>query len=273
MELSTAEHLMFSTIKLVRFKNGILIGSGTGFFYSVSLGNDKYCPLIVTNKHVVDGADRIDAVCHQAIAGKNEPSGEFLNLTLNIGPLGALAHPDPDVDLCVLPIADLVNSAKAASKPIFLVNLDSSLIPKPDDWQYFDAMEEVVMIGCPNGIYDEVNKMPLARRGITATTMSKRYAGKPYFLVDMACFPGSSGSPVFLFNQNGYIDRKTKTNNLGATRLLFVGVLFAGPTITNTGQVVLADAPSVQVSAMMHLGYIVRSSELLELEKTVRDLL
>jgi len=126
------------------------------------------------------------------------------------------------------------------------------------------------MIGCPNGIYDEVNKMPLVRRGITATSIGKKYEGKPYFLVDMACFPGSSGSPVFIYNQSGYFNKKTNSNIVGTGRLFFVGVLFAGPTITNTGQVVLSKMPTVQVSSMMHLGYVVRSSEILELEKMVQ---
>lgn len=224
MELSAAEKLLYTTVKLNRFKLNQPLGSGTGFFYNVRLDGGKIAPLIITNKHVVAGADRIEAVCHQAVpqALPNEmkPSGQFLNLQISVGPAGAVSHPSPDVDLCVLPIANLMDQAMIGGTPMLFMHLDNSVIPKGDDWDYFDAMEEVVMIGCPNGIYDDFNKMPLARRGITATPIAKRYEGKPHFLVDMACFPGSSGSPIFLFNQNGFIDRKTNTNRIGATRLL-----------------------------------------------------
>src|ERR1022692_3652261 len=175
MELSAAEKLLYTTVKLVRFKQNTPIGSGTGFFYNVPLGGDRVAPLIVTNKHVVAGADRIEAVCHQALPNEMKPSGKHLNLQINIGPAGTVSHPSPDVDLCVIPIANLMDQATAAGTPMLFVHLNSTIIPKPDDWDYFDAMEEVVMIGCPNGIYDDFNKMPLSRKGITATPIAKLY--------------------------------------------------------------------------------------------------
>jgi hypothetical protein len=109
--------------------------------------------------------------------------------------------------------------------------------------------------------------MPLARRGITATSLSNRYEGKPLFLIDMACYPGSSGSPVFVYNQSGYLDRAKNTYQLAGGRCIFVGVLTSGPTITNDGIVILAEPPKVSVNSMMHLGICVRSSELLEIDR------
>ena len=206
--------------------------------------------MLGTNKYVISGADRLNMVFHLKEPGKTEPSGNFINVGLELSANGVLAHPDPDVDLCIISISDVIAQQEHTSRPVFFVHLARSSIPQPEDWAYFDAMEEVVMIGCPNGIYDDANKMPLARRGIAATTISKRYNGKPWFLVDMACFPGSSGSPVFVFNQNGYIDRKTNINHVGASRLLFVGVLFAGPTISNTGEIVLGNAPTFQINSI-----------------------
>lgn len=81
-------------------------------------------------------------------------------------------------------------------------------------------------------------------------------------MVDMACFPGSSGSPIFVYDRNGYLDRKTNSYNIGASRIHFVGVLYSGPLITNDGRIVLQQHPKVEVSAMMHLGNAIRSSQL-----------
>lgn len=37
------------------------------------------------------------------------------------------------------------------------------------------------------------------RRGITATNINFDYNGKKEFVIDAACFPGSSGFPVFIW--------------------------------------------------------------------------
>lgn len=60
------------------------------------------------------------------------------------------------------------------------------------------------MIGYPNGLWDSQNNLPIIRRGITATSVKKDYNGKKEFLIDAAVFPGSSGSPVFIFNEGSY---------------------------------------------------------------------
>jgi hypothetical protein len=61
-----------------------------------------------------------------------------------------------------------------------------------------DAIEEVVFIGYPLGIYDAANLLPVARRGIIVSPISVDYEGMPVFLIDASVFPGSSGSPVYL---------------------------------------------------------------------------
>ena len=271
MALSVSEMMLYSTMKLVGLKSGKEVGTGTGFFYQVDLGPGKFAPLIITNKHVVEDCDQIIAICHQAAAPPDvSPSGKFLKLTIAIGPDGVPGHPDPDVDLCVLPAAELMDKANAAGTPMLFVHLNKEIIPDAADWQYFDAIEELTMVGCPNGLYDEVNKVPLVRRGITATSLAKCYEGRPEFLVDMACFPGSSGSPVFLYNPNGYNDRKTNSYYMGKSRVLFVGVLYARPTMNSEGKIVMAKPRTFEVETMLHLGFAVRSTEILELEKIVK---
>lgn len=269
-DFTLAERLLYSTVKLTALKNGMAVSTGTGFFVAFAQDGDRFFPSIVTNKHVVNGSDEIMATCHFAENGK--PSGRFVACNMNIAPGSYVEHPDPSVDLCAIPIGDIMNQASEAGTPIFLQWLDKEIIPSGDDWEYFDAIEEVTMIGCPNGISDEVNNLPIVRRGITASALSKRYNGKDEFLVDMACFPGSSGSPVFIYDRNGFLDRRTNTYNIGQQRIVFVGVLYAGPQIVNNGQVVLAQPPQVMVAAMMHLGNVIRSSALLVIDAEFRRL-
>src|SRR5439155_8993915 len=68
----------------------------------------------------------------------------------------------------------------------------------PDDLTAFDAVEDIVMVGYPSGLWDSTNNYPLVRRGITASHPGIDFEGKPQIAIDMACFEGSSGSPVLL---------------------------------------------------------------------------
>lgn len=270
-EMSLAENLLYSTIRLIAFKNDVPTSTGTGFMFGFAQDGERHVPCIVTNKHVIEGADRIQARLHFASEGK--PNGALVNCDIFLGPTPLpIWHPDPRVDLCAIPFADIINQASSQGKQLFFRSLDLSIVPSQDEWQYFDALEEVLMIGCPNGLADEINNLPISRRGITATSLSKDYNGQPEFVVDMACFPGSSGSPIFLYDRNGYLDRKANSYMIGAQRLKLVGVLHSGPLITNKGQIILSHMPHVEVASMMHLGNAVKSSELRALDNVVRSL-
>ena len=273
MPQTPAEQMLYTIVKLTAFKGDEPQGTGTGFFYSIDVGGGHTSPWIVTNRHVVDGCDSIVAICHIA-DGKTPPgpSNQFVHCRIIFSPQeGLLGHPDPDVDLCGISTANLLKHGNAAGAPLYFINVAKKDIPSAEDWENFDALEEVTMVGCPNGIYDEVNNLPIFRRGTTASALSKKYNGKDMFVVDMACFPGSSGSPVFIYNREGFFDRKRNSFVLGASRFFFLGVLFAGPLINNSGQIVLGRPSQVEVATMMHLGYVLRSTTLLDFENRILE--
>ena len=85
------------------------------------------------------------------------------------------------------------------------------------------AIEDLTFIGYPNGLYDQINHNPIIRKGITATPIWNNFKGKPDFLIDGGVYPGSSGSPVFIYNQGSYA---TSEGIVIGTRLHFVGVLY-----------------------------------------------
>lgn len=267
--MTLAENLLYTTIKLIAFKGGVPTSTGTGFMFAFAQSGDQIVPCIVTNKHVVNGASMIRARLH---FGKDDkPTGEYVDCDFDISGGVPFWHPDPAIDLCAIPYADIIRQAESQGKTIFFRHIDMNLVPENGDWEYFDALEEVTMIGCPNGLADEVNNLPISRRGITATSLGIDYNGKPEFMVDMACFPGSSGSPIFLYDRNGYLDRKSNSYNIGAQRIKLVGILYSGPLISNDGRIVLAHTPRVEVASMMHLGNAIRSSELRVLDQMIRQ--
>jgi hypothetical protein len=269
-ELTIAEQLLYSTVKLTSSNNGVPTSTGTGFFMGFPLENGNVI-VIMTNKHVVEGATEVTAVCH--IAEGASPSGRFIPCIIANQPQFVIPHPNADVDLCALVFNSILEKAHNAGINLFFRSLYAELIPIEEDWNFFDAIEDVTMIGCPRGISDEMNNLPIVRRGITASSLSKKYNGKDEFMVDMACFPGSSGSPIFLYDRNGYLDRKRKSYLVGASRLKLVGILYAGPLVTNDGRLVLGQVPKFSVNTMMHLGNALRSTNIFAIKEEIKRLI
>ena len=68
-------------------------------------------------------------------------------------------------------------------------------LPRAEEWSTLTALEDVVIVGYPDNIWDSVNNL-----GVTATHPKIDYEGRSEFLI-AAIYPGSSGSPVFLYNR------------------------------------------------------------------------
>ena len=102
-------------------------------------------------------------------------------------------------------VSQIGDSASVTTgKRPFYINLSQGVIGSPEALSSLAPIEDITMIGYPNGLWDEVNNLPIVRRGITATSANGKYQGKTEFLIDAACFPGSSGSPVFVYNNGSY---------------------------------------------------------------------
>ena len=124
--------------------------------------------------------------------------------------------------MIAIPLASTLNELKKKDIQIFYRTVDQSIIPKDEQIEYFAAIENVTFIGYPSGLYDNVNKLPIIRQGITATPIWNQFNGESVFLIDAGVFPGSSGSPVFIYNRGSY---PTKDGIVIGDRLLFIGVI------------------------------------------------
>lgn len=271
MNLSISEQLTYSTVRIeCDLANGRST-SGTGFFFNFLENKEtgSYVPVIITNKHVIKGA-----VKGKLILTKSTPSGEPLDtdhLALEFDKFEAnwKLHPEDEVDLCAMPIAAVLERIKKEGERAFFMpfTFDNLITQKQENELH--ALEEVIMIGYPNGIWDSLNNMPLFRRGSTATNPLYDYNGKKEFLVDIAAFPGSSGSPVVIFNSNGYTDKNGNVF-MGVTRLLLLGVLYGGPQTTVTGDIVMSPnlhKPYTILNIPINLGAVIKAEKIRELEQ------
>jgi hypothetical protein len=235
------EHLLHCTVRIETLDADGHQSSGTGFFFRFPAAGNRIVPVIVTNKHVVRG--QVRGFFHLTLAKDGTPDyGRHQRVGVDNFAAKWVEHPDPNVDLAVCPIGPLFNQLARAGKRPFYVGIDKDVIPTADVLADLDAVEEIMMVGYPNGLWDCKNNLPIVRQGITGTPAFIDYNDRPEFLIDAACFPGSSGSPVFIVNQ-GIVRRKSGTN-IGSSRILFLGVLYAGPQVTATGRIVIQAAPT-----------------------------
>ncbi|MGB1837119.1 MAG: S1 family peptidase [Marinobacter adhaerens] len=270
------EQLMRSVIRIeARTANG-QVATGSGFAYRFAMReNGLHVPAIVTNKHVIDGAVEISFPVSTADEQGNL-TGNFEIIRYPINSDNVLSHPSEDVDLCAIMSGPLYNHFKDRKLQPAIYSLDKKTSATEADFSELLPMEEVTMIGYPNGIWDSTNNGSIARRGIIATTPSDNYLGKKQFVVDMACFPGSSGSPVFLANFGSYADRNG--NISVGSRIKLLGVLYAGPQHRANGEIVVVPVPTsnqpvAQTSIPNNLGYVIKALELEPLEEMAEKLL
>ncbi len=271
--MDVVDQLMYSTMRITSLNGaGASISVGSGFLFWLPTESNIKTPLLITNRHVL--ADATDVVLHFNVADSHgEPVlGSYSSHTLRDIQTFTIPHPDSHVDLAAIQIGYMLNYLKTKGiNPYFKV-LDGGILPRADAWQKFLAVEDVLMVGYPSGIWDATNNLPVFRKGITATHPGISYNGKEEFLIDCAVFHGSSGSPVFIFNQGAY-PTKGGTIQLGS-RLVLIGILYAIYQYQASGDIAIVEAPStyrpvVQSLIPNNLGVVIRSSKLLDFESLI----
>jgi hypothetical protein len=266
MNLSISEQLAYNTVRI-----STDVGTGTGFIYRFAVNDSGvHVPAIVTNKHVIEDAEEGEFLLTLA-SDEGEPlDTEHFSCKFDGFNKRWVLHPTADVDLCAMPIAPILSAMEKEGKKPFYIPIDGALIPSFGELEEFKLVEDILMVGYPNGLWDEVNNMPLFRRGISASHPKLDWNGRKEMLIDAACFPGSSGSPVFLFNEGGYVDKQGNTN-LGGTRFKLLGVLYAGPQHTVEGEIEIVNVPIVDKPVAFtgipnNIGIVIKAEELKALD-------
>lgn len=273
MNIGLIEQLTHSTVRIETNLRGGGISTGTGFYMELLQKGDNVVPAIVTNKHVIANAQVGKIHVTLATADGMPDMGNHYQFQFNNFEQQCIKHPDPNVDLAAFLIGPLVNQAQETGSKLFYRSIPTSLIPSDAERASYSSMEDIIMIGYPNGIWDAKNNLPVIRKGITATHANVSWNGKYEFLTDIASFPGSSGSPVFLANIGGYMDNKGNTY-MGTHRIRLLGVHYAGAMHTASGEIKIVTAPSSNIPIPItqipnNIGVAINSKEILGLEREI----
>jgi hypothetical protein len=265
------DNLSHCTVKILCSSAEGRTASGTGFIFSLPVDEHSSKLVLVTNRHVFFGFDTARFWISTKDAQGNVAWGRHREV--NITNLQRLIsyHPDERIDLAAIGLPPILAAIEAEGFVPHFTHLPSSAIYRREVHKFAGSLEDIVMVGYPIGLWDEVNNLPVARRGVTASRIDSDWNGLPFFLIDCACFPGSSGSPIVL-HQRGMIPTDDGRSVTPGERLLFLGVLFAGPQYSQKGEIRIVEVPTAQtplieVEAMMHLGYCIKASSVEELVK------
>ncbi|WP_421942432.1 S1 family peptidase [Pedobacter sp.] len=238
--------------------------SGTGFYFYYSTPKG-YFPVIVSNKHLINGMNKQILQFKHADSIGNPLVGLSENVILQNPETKWMLHPDSDVDLAILPIGGLLNNFKSKNISIYFKGFDETLIPNDSTKKSLMAIEEVLMIGYPFGLRDDINDLPVVRRGLTATPFDKDFNGKKIFLCDIPVYPGSSGSPVLIYNPTSF---SAKDGNMYLkSRIILLGINFATYTRDFTAKIL--PTSTIATAIPYNIGIIIKSERLLDFKKFI----
>ncbi|MCX7945939.1 MAG: serine protease [Hydrogenophilus sp.] len=191
------KQLLFTTVRLdLELDNGS-VGSGTAFLYAHPW-QGRRVPFVVTNRHLTAGVRRGGLVFTRRDETGRPLVGSAFLLEIDEFATAWYGHPDAEVDLAILPLRPLLTSAEEQGALLYHTLLDERWLLTEEEETALDALEPLLVVGYPSGVWDGTNLLPVLRRGVTATPLALDFEGRAEFLVDAAIFPGSSGSPVFL---------------------------------------------------------------------------
>ena len=218
---SAAEQLFFNTLRIDTIDNLGKKGSGTGFICNHTYAGKEY-PFIITNKHVIKNAVKGGISFIKKDADKPK-LGDYARIEIDDFENNWFGHEDNNVDIAIYPLLPLEIYINELGIEIFYKTIPTSLIPYNIKMDEIDAIEDIIFIGYPNGIWDSKNYTPISRKGTTATPLNIDYEGQKKFLIDASVFGGSSGSPVFIYNSGVYSTKNGPA--MSGTKIYFVGVI------------------------------------------------
>ena len=269
---TAAEQLLFLTLR-IETSNSI----GTGFIVTHEWKDQKTSDkltgfFLITNKHIIrntTGANLIfTRVTKELNADRELDLGQVAPVRI-----GAnlwrwwFYHPSTEIDVAALPLTPVFESLPDKGKTLFFRHISTEMMPSTKSLEDLDALENITFVGYPNNVYDRSNNLPIFRRGITATPPNVDYEGKPIFLIDASVFPGSSGSPVFLYNVGSWVERSGPV--LGGQRVIFLGVLASVLCREADGSLEFKEIPTnimpvIKTTEMIDLGVVFKARTVLE---------
>ena len=268
MNISSIQNQLVYTTVRITATDEKEISVGTGFF--VHKKSEKNSDIfLVTNKHVVKNYDRAELVFCATKENLEPDDNNHVKITITELQTFCIKH--SSLEICFIKMEEIINVAEKQGKHLFFKCIDTGMFINDGIINTLTAIEDVIMIGYPEGLIDPKNNKPVVRKGITATSLSLDFEGRKEFIIDAACFHGSSGSPIFL-DQIGLYQEQSETGITIGVRhnYCFVGMLRAVPAVTVKGELKVVDVPTdkklvSEAELMTNLGYVIKSECILEM--------
>jgi hypothetical protein len=240
----TLEDMLFA-ISTPLYVNNMSDITGSGFFFFESPKSNrkekKYEDIwLVTNWHVLFGTDSSRPQKLSEIkfrTRRKTPSGSpsWNNLVIYSEDLKKRIRisRDTNEDVAVVKVTDKIEKVHPdIDQGYGFFAVSRTLLPDKSA-VFAEVGDDVIVVGYPQGIYDEENLFPIVRSSCIATRWGAYVNGFRYFLLDRKHHPGSSGSIV--------ITKPITTETSTTKQFLFLGIyegeLFRNTWPTDTGKV------------------------------------
>jgi hypothetical protein len=119
------EQLTYNTIRIQTD-----IATGTGFFFSFKVEKDstKQIPVIITNRHVINGSKKILLYFRKSLNGQPQ-NGNAEIFEIPNSPMTVIQHPNPKIDLVAIPIAQIIQELQKNGITAYTISFSENEIP------------------------------------------------------------------------------------------------------------------------------------------------
>ena len=267
--MSATDKMAKCTVRIECF-DADRVSVGSSFYCVFPLGSIGNVPVLVTNRHVVAGFRHIRIVLSAAPDPRQATPERRRVLAYDQLEEVVRFHDDPNIDLAAILLRPILDRNVDDGSTIYLDDISLKDFAAEGIENRLRFVEDVLVVGYPQGLWDETRNLPLFRRGITASPAMLDYNGESKFLIDCSIFPGSSGSPVFLYNFPAYIEEGKV--NFGE-RCALLGVVSSVLVNRGEGTVEELDIPTATAVAKLpmpsNLGVVIKAREILKLAEAI----
>ena len=259
------EKILFHTVLLE-----LNSGAGTGFIYGFTVDDDLHVPVIVTNKHVInyESNPTVRFAMHQ-----RDAKGNLLDSIVHITHGSEwVMHPNSETDLCCTLLQPIVESAQGQGYSLYYKICPDYAVYTEDELNDMQTVNDVIMVGYPDRIIDKKHFLPIVRKGSTATHPAIDFNGKSIGMIDMSCYYGSSGSPLFIYPGITKYSKKEGVK-IGYNEPKLLGIFFALLCANDEGEIFTkvpksslhkssTNSETASSDEYLNLGYYIKAKEL-----------
>lgn len=267
--MSATDKMAKSTVRIECIE-GERMSVGSSFYCVFPLKTLGPVPVLITNRHVVEGFRHVQIVLSTAPDPREATLERCRVLAFDRLDEVVHFHDNPNIDLAAILLRPILDRNVDDGSTIYLDEISLKDFAAEGIESRLRFVEDVLVVGYPQGEWDETRNLPLFRRGVTASPAMLDYNGESKFLIDCSIFPGSSGSPVFLYNFPAYVeDGKIRFGE----RCALLGVVSHVLVHNVEGTVEEVDIPTattVMKSPMpSNLGVVIKAREILKLAEVI----